>query len=141
MRLNRSVMYAICAAAQLTHDKSAPPVPCSALAVAGSMPERFLLQVMRHLVNNDICVSTRGVDGGYRLARPAGEINLAQIYEAVDGPLRVDEFDAMGLQPASAQRIRDVMNNVSADMRKHLEATTLAGFKVTVGKKQLAAAR
>ena len=72
MKLSRTVTYAVQATLQLGRSEVGVPVPCSQLAAEGHMPERFLLQVLRHLVTHGILHSTRGVDGGYSLNRPAG---------------------------------------------------------------------
>lgn len=49
------------------------------------MPERFLLQILRSLVTSGLLRSTRGVEGGYRLARTADEISVLDIVESIDG--------------------------------------------------------
>src|ERR1700680_2225111 len=87
MKLSRTVAYAIHATLQLAQSKSGVPVPCSRLATEGHMPERFLLQILRHLVTHGILHSTRGVDGGYALERKPEEISLLDVIEAIDGPL------------------------------------------------------
>jgi Rrf2 family transcriptional regulator, cysteine metabolism repressor len=86
MRLSRASAYALGAVLQLSHAPAGMPIPCSQLAKHGQMPERFLLQVLRNLVNHGILISTRGVDGGYALARSLDEISLLQILEATEGP-------------------------------------------------------
>ena len=86
MRLSRASAYALGAVLQLAHAPAGMPIPCSQLAKHGHMPERFLLQVLRNLVNHGILVSTRGVDGGYSLARSLEDITLLQILEATEGP-------------------------------------------------------
>ncbi|MGY8768768.1 MAG: RrF2 family transcriptional regulator [Pirellulales bacterium] len=87
MKLSRTVAYALQATLQLAETNSPVPVPCSQLANKGEMPERFLLQVLRSLVTHGVLRSTRGVDGGYTLVRPATEISLLDIIEAIDGPM------------------------------------------------------
>ncbi len=52
------------------------------------VPERFLPQVMRDLVRAGIVVGTVGRAGGYRLARPASQISLLEVVEAVEGDSR-----------------------------------------------------
>ena len=64
MRMSRAAVYAIGAMLQLAEAPAGVPIPCSRLAKAGEMPERFLLQVLRNLVNHGLLKSTRGVDGG-----------------------------------------------------------------------------
>src|SRR5580698_8195016 len=86
MKLSRTVAYAVQATVRLAHSDSGIPVPCSQLAAEGHMPERFLLQILRHLVTHGILNSTRGVDGGYALERNAEDISLLDIIEAIDGP-------------------------------------------------------
>ncbi len=83
MKLSRTVAYALQATMQLAVSDSDTPVPCSQIAAKGEMPERFLLQVLRSLVNHGVLRSTRGVDGGYMLIRSPDEISLLDVIEAI----------------------------------------------------------
>jgi Rrf2 family protein len=88
MKLSRTISYALAATVRLAQQQdSGTPVPCSKLAEEGQMPERFLIQILRELVNAGVLRSIRGVDGGYRLARPATQITLLNIVEAFESPL------------------------------------------------------
>ncbi len=49
---------------------------------------RFTLKIMRKLCAADIVRSYKGAHGGYTLARPAEEITLRQVIEAMEGPYR-----------------------------------------------------
>lgn len=93
MQLSRATQYAILAMTQLKTDGE--PIPCSQLAKLGDMPERYLLQVLRSLVMGGLVKSTRGVDGGYRLAKPAKQISVAEIAEAIDGDIKAEESTAL----------------------------------------------
>lgn len=53
-----------------------------------SIPVRFLPQVMGDLVAAELVEATTGRSGGYRLARPATEITLLDVVEAVEGDSR-----------------------------------------------------
>jgi Rrf2 family protein len=94
MKLSRTVEYAVQAVLQLAQNRTGGPVPCSQLAASSSMPERFLLQILRSLVTHGILSSTRGVVGGYLLRRSLEEISLLDLIEAIEGPL-------VGTVPAS----------------------------------------
>jgi Rrf2 family protein len=87
MQLSRTIEYALHATLQLARSQSGAPVPNSRLAMNGVMPQRFLLQVLRQLVTHGVLHSTRGVDGGYTLARDPSKITLLDVVEAVEGPL------------------------------------------------------
>jgi Rrf2 family protein len=87
MKFSHATFYGIAAMLHLAEANGQVPIPCSQIARAGNMPDRFLLQVLRTLVTRGLLHSTRGVDGGYYLARPAREISLREIVAAFDNPL------------------------------------------------------
>ena len=118
MKLSRAALYGLHCLLQLAENDQQGPVPCRALAERGRMPERFLLQVLRTMVNADLLVSTRGVEGGYRLARPAAEITLLDLVEATEGKLTPEPPDVGNLSPAvSAQITAGLAEAVDAQRR------------------------
>jgi Rrf2 family protein len=64
------------------------PVPSHIIARAQSIPERFLLKVLKPLVSSRVLYSVKGPNGGYRLARPGSAISMLEIVEGVDGSVR-----------------------------------------------------
>ncbi len=69
------------------------------LADAQDIPARFLQNILLLLRQRSLVHSQRGAEGGYRLARPAATITLADILRAVDGPLAA----VRGERPESVQ--------------------------------------
>jgi Rrf2 family protein len=69
------------------HYPAGVAVPAETLAAAQGAPGKFLIQILVELKAQGIVRSVRGVAGGYLLARPPAEITLADVLEAVDGPL------------------------------------------------------
>ena len=127
MKLSRTVAYAVHATLQLAQTDSGAPVPCSQLAAEGSMPERFLLQILRNLVTHGILHSTRGVEGGYSLERKPDEISLLEVIEAIDGPLVATLPIPDGDHSATYDsRLRDVLEQVAANSRRLLGAVKLS---------------
>ena len=126
MRLSRTVEYALNAMLQLAQSQSGAPVPCRQLAAAGSMPRRFLLQVLRSLVNEGILSSTRGVIGGYVLGRNAAEISLLDLIEAIDGPLVAGLPECQSLSPDATADLRDAFKRCTASLRTELHALKLS---------------
>jgi Rrf2 family protein len=126
MKLSRTVAYAVRATMQLAQSESEGPVPCSRLASDGKMPERFLLQILRNLVTHGILRSTRGVDGGYTLVRPADEISLLEVIEAIDGPYDAAVADTEANADESASQIRQALTQVTDTTRKQLEAIKIS---------------
>ena len=112
---------------QLAQSTSGAPVPCSRLAAEGRMPERFLLQILRHLVTHGILQSTRGVDGGYSLVRKPEDISLLDVIEAVDGPLSAALSNSEGSEMSpSESRLREALEKVTLNSRRELQAIKLS---------------
>jgi Rrf2 family protein len=126
MKLSRTVSYAVQATLQLAKNESSEPVPCSQLASAGNMPERFLLQILRNLVTHGILRSTRGVDGGYSLSRSPETVSLLDVIEAIEGPLDGNSAAVDGLPEESQAKLSEALKGVTATARKQLEAVKLS---------------
>jgi Rrf2 family protein len=88
MKLTHASRYALHAMAHLAALKENPLLTSHDLAKARGLPERFLLKVLRPLVAARLLHSAKGPHGGYRLARPASQITMLEVIEAVDGPIR-----------------------------------------------------
>jgi Rrf2 family protein len=87
MHVPAKVEYAIQAAAELA---AAHPglVKAEQIANAQQIPPKYLQNILTQLRNAGLLESHRGgTEGGYRLARPADQITLANIIRAVAGPL------------------------------------------------------
>jgi Rrf2 family protein len=127
MRLSARVDYALRAAVEL----AAPGqewTSAEKIAAAQQIPGKFCESILLQLRRGGVVESRRGPDGGHRLARPAGEISLAQVIRVVDGPLvgvrgrRPEHVDYGG----TAAALQDVWIALRANERKILESVTLS---------------
>lgn len=127
MKLSRTVSYAVRATLQLAQSDPSTPVPCSKLASEGDMPERFLLQILRVLVTHGILRSTRGVDGGYALTKPADQISLLEVIEAIDGPLDSESQNwVMEASQSTEAKLQTALKQVTNTARRQLESIKLS---------------
>lgn len=97
------------------------------IAARQGIPVEFLESVMLALKHAGIVQSQRGASGGFRLARPADSISLADVIRAVDGPMadvRGDRAEDV-IYPGPARRLQDVWIAVRASLREILEGTTV----------------
>jgi Rrf2 family protein len=62
-------------------------VQASELAESEQLPIKFLEQILQTLKEAGLVKSERGKFGGYRLAKPAGEIRIGEVVRLIDGPL------------------------------------------------------
>src|SRR5262245_16447242 len=84
MHLTRASSYAISALVYMAKQKGNPPVASHTVAKATHSPERFLLKVLKPLASRGVLRSLRGPHGGYQLAKPAQEISILEVVEAVE---------------------------------------------------------
>jgi Rrf2 family transcriptional regulator, cysteine metabolism repressor len=93
------------------------------------IPTSFLEQILHRLTASGFIVSRRGAEGGFRLARPAAEIVIADVMRAMDGPLAPSRSvsenfyqpSPVEASPAYHQLFRKVRDAIAAI----LEHTTL----------------
>jgi Rrf2 family transcriptional regulator, cysteine metabolism repressor len=65
----------------------APPVSLAEVAGAEMLPLAYLEHLVAKLRDAGLVGSVRGARGGYRLARPASEIPMLEVVEALEGPI------------------------------------------------------
>jgi Rrf2 family protein len=87
MRLSLQVQYAICGSFDLAYNGGGEPVQVRVVSERQAIPERYLEQIFQRLRRAGLVRGKRGPGGGYMLARPAAEISLLSIVEALEGPL------------------------------------------------------
>lgn len=98
------------------------------LAGAQDIPLRFLKAILGDLRRAGLLSSQRGADGGFRLARPADAISVADAIRAVEGPLA----DVRGVRPpdleyvGAAAPLREVWVAARAALRGVLDEVSLA---------------
>ena len=65
----------------------AMPVSLTAVAEAEALPLSYLEHLVAKLREAGLVTSVRGAHGGYRLAKPADEIAMLDVVQALEGPI------------------------------------------------------
>ncbi len=95
------------------------------------IPEPTAAKVLKLLSHGGIVTSTRGVNGGYKLAANANEISAARIIEAIDGPVAltscVDE-STHKCEIASTCKLNGRWQKINGAVRDALGTLTLKDF-------------
>ena len=128
MRISAKADYAVRAAVELVAAPDERPVKAERIATNQEIPLNFLENILGELRHAGIVRSHRGADGGFRLARDADEVTVADIIRAVDGPLATvrggpPEDSAYGGAAAALPR---VWIAVRKSLRSVVEHVTLA---------------
>jgi Rrf2 family protein len=128
MHVTAKADYAVRAVVELASGSQDSPRKVDEVAKAQGIPVSFLENILTQLRSAGLVRSQRGPEGGYWLAHPPEEVNLAQVIRAVEGPL----VGVRGLRPeeivyeGSAESLQQVWLALRANLRKVLEHVTLA---------------
>lgn len=93
MKLTTRARYAVMAMVDIAAHDGECPVCLADIAAREEISLPYLEQIFACLRRRGLVQSVRGPGGGYRLARPAAQIRIAEVFCAMDEPLRATRCD------------------------------------------------
>jgi Rrf2 family protein len=128
MRISAKVDYAVRAAVELAAATDDKPVKAERIATAQGIPLNFLENILGELRHAGIVRSHRGAEGGFRLAKPASQLTIADLIRAVEGPLASVRGGPPeeASYPGAAEALPRVWIAVRQSLRKVAEHVTVA---------------
>jgi Rrf2 family protein len=135
MRISEGVEWAAHCAVLLAAVPESASLPAARLAEYHDVPTPYLAKALQALMRAGIVASTAGRYGGYRLARPASEISMLEIVQAIEGrepAFRCSEIRRRGPSAVALRSysptcgIAAAMWRAEAAWRDELEGTTIA---------------
>ncbi|WP_280373421.1 RrF2 family transcriptional regulator [Nocardia wallacei] len=127
MHISARVDYAVRILLEIARAQS-DSVKADTISAAQSIPPKILESTAPELRRAGRVTSRRGPDGGYRLARPAAEITVADVIRAVEGPLasvrgqRPEDVR----YPGAAESLQHVWIALRVNIRAVLERVSIA---------------
>jgi len=124
--------YGIMAVLDLALANGSAPVQAKTIADRQGIPLRFLEHILSALKHAGLVESARGAHGGYRLAKPASEIRIGDVIQAVDGPIAMPARVLPRLRNGNGHRtshgslVQGVWEEVKASVLDTLNRTTVA---------------
>jgi len=127
MRLTRGADYGTRGIIRLAKMSPGAVTLVSEIATAEGLPESYLAKIFQDLAEHGIVRSYRGAKGGFALARPAAQITLRQIIEAIEGPIALNRCLAPweGCEKMDTCPVHPVLARAQASLVAELEGTTL----------------
>ena len=130
MRLSTKGEYASRAMLELSRRYREGPIHSREISKAQEIPPHFLQQILLLLKRAGYLKSRKGRWGGYVLAKPPDEINVAEIIRVMDGPLApIDCVSVMAHEPCPMEGtcgLRWLWKEVRDAVAEILERTTFA---------------
>jgi len=87
MMFSTKAEYGIRVMVELARRAGEQPIPLAEIAEHGALPLAYLEHLVARLRKAELVASRRGSRGGYMLARPAEEITMAEVVEALEGSI------------------------------------------------------
>ncbi len=89
LRLSKKADYALMAMKHLAIKSDTPSISAREIAEQYDIPIELMAKVLQRLVQRGLLISHQGTRGGYKLSKPTTAISVADIIQAIDGPLTV----------------------------------------------------
>jgi Rrf2 family transcriptional regulator, cysteine metabolism repressor len=133
MKLTNRSEYALLALVYLARQKQGDYVGGAEIAKAQNIPPKFLQQILLILKRARYIQSCKGQQGGYRLAKPAAEISIAEIVRLLDGALAPTEsvsrcfYEPTPLE--KEKKLIEMFSRIRDAIAETMENTTIADVK------------
>ena len=134
IKLGKLTDYAIVVMTQLAREGAEASRSAHYLAEKTGVSLPTVAKVLKALTKENFVTSTRGTTGGYKLTRPAGQISLAEIITALDGPITIVSCVEGSTQECKTQDTCPAKGNwerVNHVIRDALESVKLTELAVT----------
>jgi len=131
MRLSSLADYAVVMMAAAARRPADARLSATLLADETGVPLPTAQKLMGRLASAGLLDSSRGTGGGFRLARPAGEVSLADIVEAVEGPIAMTNCVEGGGHLCAIEgncRVKPHLRAVNYAVRGALQGVSLASL-------------
>jgi Rrf2 family protein len=126
MEISRRTDYGVRVILDLANLQDGERASTQEIAERQSIPAPFLAKIVSQLSTSGLVETYRGAGGGVVLARPASEISLLDVIEALDGPIRLNRCV---IEPDTCPReercpVHDVWVAAQRDLTEALTSVT-----------------
>ncbi len=130
MQITRQADYAIRAVLYIAKLNPNQRAATSQIAEEQKIPPSFLAKIISQLSIAGLLHTSRGARGGVMMAKPAEEVTLLDVVEAIDGPITLNECvtDDDACSFGNECPLRAVWCDAQDDLVKRLKGTNFAQF-------------
>lgn len=128
MQITRQTEYAIKTLIELGLVPNGQLISNKVISQRHDIPEEFLHKTIQMLSRAGLVVTQRGVQGGVRLARPLDAITIADVIEAMEGPIALNVCLSPGYFCSNMGncKVREVLSKAQNAMMQELNQKSLA---------------
>ena len=120
MKLTNKGRYAVMAMADLASYANKGPISLTEISLRQNISLAYLEQIFLKLKNNKLVKSSRGANGGYVLEKPASEIRLLNIIDAVDEEVRTLNCKKNSKKGCNNKSTKCITHNLWDQLDQHI---------------------
>lgn len=125
LQLSKKTRLALEAVVDVAYNARPDPVQSRDITKRQGIPQRYLEQVMQHLVHAGILKGVRGPRGGYRLARERRRITMGEVVRVVSTLEAAEENGNDEVSPLGDQVVRPIMERMHDKLMEELDTITI----------------
>jgi Rrf2 family iron-sulfur cluster assembly transcriptional regulator len=140
MFYSTSCEYALRALTHLAANESPAPIQVKEIAEAEEIPRHFLAKILNQLTYKNLVRAMRGPGGGFLLSRPATEILVGEVVDAIDGVESIRNRCVLGLNSCKCEvpcPMHDDWERVREDFLGSVNRLSLAAMAKNLADKRL----
>ncbi len=131
LKLNKKVEYGLIALMHMDSKPTGELATAREISESYKIPPEILGKVLQSLAKAGLVASVQGAKGGYRLMKPAEEVTLGAVVEAVEGPTQLASCQS---DPACCQQftnctIKEPVFRVQRQLTEYMFGLPLSTFR------------
>tara|TARA_Y100001970_G_C13497748_1_gene492129 strand:- start:94 stop:510 length:417 start_codon:yes stop_codon:yes gene_type:complete len=120
MKLTNKGRYAVMAMADLASNSNERPISLSEISIRQNISLAYLEQIFIKLKINNLVKSSRGANGGYTLFKPATEIKISNIINAVDEEVKTLNCKKHSKRGCNNKAVKCITHNLWDQLDQHI---------------------
>ena len=122
MKLTTKGRYAVMAMADLASNNQSGPISLTEISLRQNISLPYLEQIFIKLKNKKLVKSSRGANGGYNLDRPASDIKLSNIINAVDEEVKMLNCKKQSKRGCNNKLTKCITHNLWDELDQHINS-------------------
>jgi Rrf2 family protein len=118
MQISKKAEYSLHAMIYIASTEGGRKCSINEISENMGIPREYLAKVLKHLTNERYLVSSRGIKGGYRLAKAPEKISFLDILETAQGPFKINTCGSKECCPAFSywENLQKYLKTTLSDM-------------------------
>jgi Rrf2 family protein len=131
LKITRKVEYALIALRHLQQNKNSTLSSSKEIAEKYDIPKELLAKILQNLVKNKVLTSTKGPNGGYKIATDPSKVNMTNFFEFIEGPFGIIDCHLdSGCEKQRKCTIKAPLDKINDSIRSVFDNMTLEEITV-----------